>query len=269
MQKKRIFEDKKSLTEKRGGLKLFFIMDHPKFSIIVPALHEAERINDLIGHLRLLDPEKSSEIIIVDGAPEKDTLQAIRDDRITKIFTEMGRAKQMNSGAFAAKGDVLIFLHADTELPSSALKRMNEFINRNEFVGGAFDLGIKSDKMIFKVIAFLGSLRSRLNRIPYGDQAIFLRREYFNKIGGYKDIPLMEDVELMRRVKRFGKKILIFHDRVMTSPRRWQEEGLLYCILRNWTLQILFFHGVSPHKLVEFYKDYESIRSRKPKKTSC
>jgi rSAM/selenodomain-associated transferase 2 len=163
----------------------------------------------------------------------------------------------MNAGALAAKGEVLIFLHADAELPLSALKRMNGFITRNEYVGGAFDLGIKSDKRIYRAIAFLGSLRSRLNRIPYGDQAIFIRRNYFNEIGGYKEIPLMEDVELMRRMKSSGKKIFIFHDRVMTSPRRWEEEGVIYCILRNWTLQILYFLGVSPHKLVKFYKsDY-------------
>jgi len=235
-------------------------MDHPRFSIIVPVLHEAGRINDLIGHLRQLDPEGSSEIIVVDGAPEKDTLRSIHDGEITKVSTEKGRAKQMNAGAFAAKGDILIFLHADTELPLSTLNRMNEFISRNRYVGGAFDLGIKSDKRIYRVIAFLGSLRSRLNRIPYGDQAIFVRRDYFNKIGGFKDIPLMEDAELMRRMKRSGEKIFIFRDPVMTSPRRWEEEGLTYCILRNWTLQILYLLGVSPHKLVKYYKDDYSKR---------
>jgi rSAM/selenodomain-associated transferase 2 len=229
-------------------------MDHPKFSIIVPVLHEAEGINDFIGHLRQLDLEKMSEIIVVDGAPEKDTLHAIHDDTITKLSSEKGRARQMNTGAFAAKGNILIFLHADTELPLRALKRLDEFINRNEYVGGAFDLDIKSDKIIFKVIAFLGSLRSRLNRIPYGDQAIFMRRDYFNKIGGYKDIPLMEDVELMRRVKRSGSKILMVNDRVKTSPRRWEEEGLFFCIVRNWAIQILYFLGLSPHQLVNFYK---------------
>jgi rSAM/selenodomain-associated transferase 2 len=188
-------------------------------------LHEAERINDLIGHLGQLDPEKRSEIIVADGAPEKDTLQAIQDDKVIRISSEKGRAKQMNAGAFAAKADILIFLHADTELPLSALKRMNEFIGRNDYVAGAFDLGMKSNKRIYGAIAFLGSLRSRLNRIPYGDQAIFIRRDYFNEIGGYKDIPVMEDVELMRRIKRSGKKIFIFRDRVVTSPRRWEEEG--------------------------------------------
>jgi rSAM/selenodomain-associated transferase 2 len=216
-----------------------------------------------------LDSEKSSEIIVVDGAPEEDTLSVIRDDTITKLSSEKGRARQMNAGASVARGDILIFLHADTELPMSAMKRMNAFICQNEFVGGAFDLGIKSNKMIFKVIAFLGSLRSRLNRIPYGDQVIFIRRNYFNGIGGYKDIPLMEDVELMRRVKRSGKKIWIFRDRVMTSPRRWGEEGLLYCILRNWALQILYFLGVSPHQLVKFYKDNEIVKSGEPEKKSC
>lgn len=239
-------------------------MDHPKFSVIIPVLHEAERINDLIQHLRRLDPEKSSEIIVVDGAPEKDTLRAVLDDQVTRISSEKGRAKQMNAGASIAKGDVVIFLHADTELPPSALRRMSEVINQNEYAGGAFDLGIKSDKMIFKVIGFLGSLRSRLNRIPYGDQAIFIRGDYFNEIGGYKDIPLMEDAELMRRIKRSGKKILILGDRVMTSPRRWEEDGLAYCILRNWVLQILYFLGVSPYKLVNFYKDgYQKGKRRK------
>jgi rSAM/selenodomain-associated transferase 2 len=252
---KRIFKGKKTLTQKKGGLNLSLNMDQPKFSIIVPVLHEAKRINGLIGHLRQLDPEKSAEIIVVDGAPEKDTLQAIHDDQVTRISSDKGRARQMNAGAIAAKGDILIFLHADTELPLSALKKMNEFISRSEYVGGAFDLGIKSTKRVYRVITCLGSLRSRLNRIPYGDQAIFIRKNYFNEIAGYKDIPLMEDVELMRRIKRSGKKIFISRDRAMTSPRRWEEEGLVYCILRNWTLQVLYFLGVSPHKLVKYYKN--------------
>jgi rSAM/selenodomain-associated transferase 2 len=229
-------------------------MDHPNFSIIIPVLHETERINDLIGHLRQVDPEKRSEIIVVDGAPEKDTLQAIQDDKVIGISSEKGRAKQMNAGASIAKGEVLIFLHADTELPSRALKKIEAVIEKRGLMAGAFDLGIQSNQLIFKVIAFLGSLRSRLNRIPYGDQAIFLRRKYFNNVGGYKEIPLMEDVELMWRIKRMGGKVWILNDRVMTSPRRWEEEGLVFCILRNWTLQILYFLGVSPHKLVNFYK---------------
>ena len=234
-------------------------MKYPRFSIIVPVFHEGNRINHLIEHLNHLDLEKSCEIIVVEGAGERDTLRAIQSNRVIKIFSEKGRAKQMNAGASIAKGEILIFLHADTELPTHALKKIESVIEKRGYAAGAFDLGIQSNKLMFKVIAFLGSLRSRLNRIPYGDQAIFLRTEYFHNIGGYKEIPLMEDVELMRRIKRSGKKIWILYDRVMTSPRRWEKEGVIYCILRNWVLQALYFLGVSPHKLVNFYRsDYQS-----------
>ena len=230
-------------------------MDSIKFSIIVPVFREGERINDLIGHLNRLDSDGNVEIVIVDGAQEKDTLRAIRSENVIKISSEQGRAKQMNAGTSIARGEILIFLHADTELPIYALRKIDSFIEQAEYVGGAFDLGIKSDKVIFKVIGAMSSLRSRLNRIPFGDQAIFIRREYFNKIGGYKEIPLMEDVELLRRIKKSGGRIRIFHDRAMTSPRRWEKEGVIYCTLRNWTLQTLYLLGVSPEKLINFYKN--------------
>jgi rSAM/selenodomain-associated transferase 2 len=230
-------------------------MSFLKFSIIVPVFHEAEKVNELIGLLHHLDPEKNLEIIVVDGSLEKDTLGAINSNHVIKISSEKGRAKQMNAGASIARGEILIFLHADTELPIHALKKINILMERKKYMAGAFDLGIRSDKFIFKVIGVLASLRSRLNKIPFGDQAIFIRREYFNKIGGYKEIPLMEDVELMRRIKKSGSKIWIFHDRVMTSPRRWEKEGVIYCTLRNWTLQTLYFLGISPDKLVRFYEN--------------
>jgi rSAM/selenodomain-associated transferase 2 len=209
-----------------------------------------------------LDPDQSLEIIVVDGSQERDTLSAIHSNCVIKISSEQGRAKQMNAGALVAKGEILIFLHADTELPLHALKKIDSLTDRREYVGGAFDLGIKSDKLIFRVIEILSSLRSRLNRIPFGDQAIFIRKEYFDRIGGYKEIPLMEDVELMRRIKRSENKIWIFDDRVMTSPRRWEKEGVFYCTLRDWTLQALYFLGLSPDKLSRFYKNYDPRRAK-------
>ena len=227
----------------------------------MPVFHERERIHDLIDHLHRVNSEENFELIIVDGAEEKDTLRDIHSHHVIKISSEKGRAKQMNTGASIAKGDILIFLHADTDLPIHALEKIQSFIEQREYVGGAFDLGIKSDKLIFKVIGVLSSLRSRLNRIPFGDQAIFIRREYFKRIGGYKELPLMEDVELMRRIRKSGDKIRIFYDRVMTSPRRWEKEGVIYCTLRNWTLQTLYSLGISPHKLANFYKSGYS-RSR-------
>ena len=230
-------------------------MNSMKFSVIVPVFHEGERINDLIECVNRLDSDGNAEIIIVDGTQEKDTLTAIRSNHAIKISSEQGRAKQMNAGASIARGEVLIFLHADTELPVHARRKIGSFIEQTEYVGGAFDLGIKSDRFIFKAIGKLASWRSRLNRVPFGDQAIFIRREYFNRIGGYKDIPLMEDVELMRRIKKSGDRIRIFYDRVMTSPRRWDEEGVIYCIFRNWALQVLYSLGVSPDHLVKYYKN--------------
>jgi rSAM/selenodomain-associated transferase 2 len=230
-------------------------MNSIKFSVIVPVFHEGEKINERIEHLHHLDLEKNLEIIVVDGSPQKDTLGTIHHNHVIKISSEKGRSKQMNIGASAARGEILIFLHADTELPIQGLKKIKTLLERKEFVGGAFDLGIRSDKFVFRVIEVLASLRSRLNKIPFGDQAIFIRRDYFNAMGGYKEIPLMEDVELMRRIKKSGHRIWILHDRVMTSPRRWEKEGVFYCTLRNLTLQTLYFLGVSPDKLIHFYKN--------------
>ncbi len=229
-------------------------MNPIKFSIIVPVFHERENINDLTEYLNRLDSDKSSEIIVVDGAQENDTLGAVHNKDVIKISSEKGRAKQMNAGAAVARGQAFIFLHADTELPARAFERIHLLLERKEFVGGAFDLGIKSDRLIFRAIERLASWRSRLNRTPFGDQAIFIRKEYFDRIGGYKEIPLMEDMELMRRIRKSGDKIWIFHDRVMTSPRRWEKEGVIYCTLRNWTLQALYLLGISPHKLVMYYR---------------
>lgn len=121
-------------------------------------------------------------------------------------------------------------------------------------IGGAFDLGIESDRFAFRIIEIMGSLRSRLTRLPYGDQAIFIRADFFRKIGGFKEIPLMEDVELMQRIKNNEAQIIILKDRVLTSPRRWEKEGIIFCTLRNWLLAILFSLGIKPEILARFYK---------------
>lgn len=227
-----------------------------RFSIIIPVLHEAERINQMIEHIDSQNRGNSYEIVIVDGAPERDTLSAIRIKAdVRTITSEKGRAKQMNAGASIAKGDILVFLHADTLLPDGGLEEIDHALKDQEYIGGAFDLGIDSDRAIFKIISKLASLRSRLTRIPFGDQAIFIRREYFHRVKGYPDIPLMEDVELMRRIKRQGDKIYIIPDRVVTSPRRWREEGIIYTTLRNWVILLLYIMGISPFKLQRFYSE--------------
>jgi rSAM/selenodomain-associated transferase 2 len=230
-------------------------MKKVKFSIIIPALHEPDKINSLVEHLEGLECSQDAELIVVDGDPNGDTIQAIRSDRVRKMLAPRGRARQMNAGASVAEGEILIFLHADTELPRNALRRIHSTISQGQYVGGAFQLGIDSQKLEFKVLARWASIRCRLTGIPYGDQAIFIRSGSFKLLGGYKDIPLMEDVELMRRIKMRGDKICIVPEQVRTSPRRWEQEGFVYVNVRNAFLFCSYMLGVSPEKLVSFYKD--------------
>ena len=230
-------------------------MEKIPFSIIVPVLHESLRINHLINHLHRLEAhQQGCEIIVVDGSSDRDTIDAVRSNQVITITAETGRARQMNAGATVAHGEVLIFLHVDTELPHDAFTNIDSVMKQTQYVGGAFELGITSDRLLYRILEYWVSLRCRITRIPYGDQAIFVRRNYFEKLGGYSEIPIMEDVELMRRIRSAGDKIYIIPDRVMTSPRRWQQEGFIYVNMRNTALLLLYFLGVSPEKLIRFYK---------------
>lgn len=227
----------------------------PSCSIILPVLQETSLINSVIGHLRSLENNEDAEIIVVDGDPKGATLTAITHDNVTKLRSPRGRGKQMNAGARKAKGGILLFLHADTELPLDALRLIASAMQDKGYVAGAFDLGIRSERFIFRIIESVSSLRSRATRIPFGDQAIFVRKDYFEKIDGYRDIPIMEDVEIMKRIRKRGDKIVILRGRVRTSSRRWEKEGILRCTLRNWLLQVLYRLGVSPHRFSELYGD--------------
>lgn len=223
------------------------------FSIIVPVLNEAEQINSLIENIRNQGSGHCYEIIVVDGDPQGNTIEVIQDKNVIVITTEKNRARQMNTGAAAAGGETLIFLHADTKLPDNALEKISRVLKNQKYVGGAFNLGIDSDRLFLKYIAVRANMRSRSNRIPYGDQAVFIRKNYFDKIGGFKEIPLMEDIDLMRRIKKDGKKIYILPDKVMTSPRRWERDGMFYTTMRNHVLVALFYLGVSPTRLAKHY----------------
>lgn len=217
-------------------------------------MNEAPLIDSIIHHICGLERAEETEIVVVDGDPEGGTLRAISRNNVKKIKSPRGRGKQMNEGAKVAGGNTLLFMHADTELPTNSLQLIEAAMRDKRYVAGAFDLGIRSKSYLFRIIEVAVSLRSRATKIPFGDQAIFIRKDYFHKIGGYKDIPIMEDVEIMERIKKRGDKILIIPQRVLTSSRRWEKEGVLYCTLRNWLLQIFYLLGVSPHKLSRFYR---------------
>lgn len=227
--------------------------DSPAFSIIIPVLHEGNIINGLLESLRRFAAEKPVEIIVVDGSPSQDTLQVITDETIQKYSCQAGRARQMNLGAAHASGDILIFLHADTLLPTNALTRIQETLQDPGLVGGAFSLQIDSPRFLLRIIAMFSTLRSRMTRAPYGDQTIFLRKSYFDSIGGYHDLPLMEDVELMRRIKKHKDDIIILPVTVITSDRRWNQEGLLYTAFRDTLIIFLYWCGMPAEKLARFY----------------
>ncbi len=225
----------------------------PLLSIIVPVFDEDRIINDLIEHLHGLPSGNGCEVIIVDGNQSQNTLKAIFRGDVKKIASFKGRGAQMNAGAAVAKGKILLFLHADTLLPPPALDQILLTLKQPDIVGGAFDLGINSNRWGFRLIETVASLRSRITRIPYGDQAIFIKKTVFERLGGFGEIPLMEDVDLMQRVKKTGQKIAIIPLKVLTSPRRWEKEGLLFSTLRNWILISLYLLGVSPQRLAKFY----------------
>jgi rSAM/selenodomain-associated transferase 2 len=227
---------------------------HPSISVIIPVLNEAAAISGLIKHLRALDPGRDMEIVVVDGDPGGSTLSAVREPGIVLANSVRGRAAQMNAGAARAEGDILLFLHADTRLPANAVTNILNAFRDREYVAGCFDLGIESSKWYFRITERYVAWRTRMTRIPFGDQAIFIRREYFERIGGYRDIPIMEDVELMRRIRGRGDVLCIIPDRVRTSARRWEKEGVVFATLRNWMLQFLYFIGVSPERLARFYR---------------
>ena len=224
-----------------------------KVSIIIPVLHEAERINEVLDSLKNAVADVHYEAIVVDGDAAGGTISWIIDDEVITLITPRGRALQMNAGAARACGEILLFLHADTLLPPNALPKIVEAISDSRFVGGAFDLGIQNRRWIFRLTGKCASLKHRLTRVPYGDQAIFMRRDYFKTIGGYPEIPLMEDVELMKRVKRQGGRITILREAVATSSRKWEKDGVAYTIIRNWMIQVLYLFGVSAEKLVQYY----------------
>jgi rSAM/selenodomain-associated transferase 2 len=226
------------------------------FSFIIPVLAEAERINTLIEALYRQFPDDTFEIIVVDGDPDRSTLQVIRHPDVVKLCSPAGRSIQMNTGANAARGHILIFLHADTELPPNALRHIREIMADGKYVAGAFTLRFDSDRWVFRLIETAASWRYRLTRYPYGDQAIFMTKAYFDRLGGYAEIPIMEDLELMRRIKKRGDKICIVRACVKTSARRWEKEGVIYSTLRTWILASLYCLGVSADTLANYYRHY-------------
>jgi rSAM/selenodomain-associated transferase 2 len=223
----------------------------PALSIIVPVLDEAENLARLLPHLRERCP--GAEVIVVDGGSVDGTarMAPVWPD-VRYLASDRGRARQMNAGARAARGDVLLFLHADTLLPPGAPDAIAQALADPAVVGGRFDVSFASPRLAFRVIAACMNRRSRWSGIATGDQAIFVRRGVFEALGGYPDIPLMEDVELSARLRRRGR-IGCLGSRVITSARKWEREGIVRTVLLMWALRLLYFCRVGPARLHRWY----------------
>ena len=222
-----------------------------KLSIIIPVLDEGDGIAaalDALAHLRAL----GTEVIVVDGGSRDATVERAqpRADRV--VLATRGRALQMNAGAERASGDVLLFLHADTRLPAEADRVVLNGLDQSRRVWGRFDVKIDGRSRLLPVVAWLMRLRSRLTGIATGDQAIFLRREAFQAVGGFPTVALMEDIAICKRLKRLGRPLCL-RACVTTSGRRWEKNGVLSTILLMWRLRFAYFLGADPKQLALQY----------------
>lgn len=220
-------------------------------SIIVPVLNEEQRINSLINHIEKRFKGCEFEIIVVDADKNGSTIINIKNTSIKKITSKKGRAFQMNKGALISKNEILLFLHADSILPENPFIYIQKALKTKK--AGAFDLGINTKNLLLKIIEKTASTRSKITKIPYGDQGIFIKKEIFNEINGYSEIPLMEDIDLMQKLKKNGYKIKILEKKILTSPRRWEKQGIIYCSARNIIISTLYYLGVKPERLIKFY----------------
>lgn len=220
-------------------------------SVIVPVLNEAPRLPALLRELQRVLP--AAEIVVVDGgSTDGSGAAAAGVPGIRVLRARRGRAWQMNAGAAAASGDAFLFLHADTRLPQEAGGALREALADPAVVGGRFDVRLDNPRLPYRAIETLMNWRSRLTGIATGDQALFVRASTFRALGGFPGIPLMEDVEFTRCLKRAGK-LAKLRARVVTAARKWERDGLTRTILLMWSLRFLYFVGADPAWLYRRY----------------
>ncbi len=220
-------------------------------SIVIPVLDEE---TEIAGALAALAPlhARGVEVVVVDGGSRDQTMAIARPLADRVIMAPRGRAAQMNAGAAAANGDVLLFLHIDTRLPTEADRLVAENLARSGRSWGRFDVRISGRHPLLRVVATMMNIRSRVTGIATGDQAIFVTREAFNRVGGFPEIPLMEDLALSRSLCRVSPPLCLA-TRAVTSGRRWEQHGMIRTIVLMWRLRLAYSLGAEPARLARLY----------------
>jgi len=218
-------------------------------SVVIPTLNEEANIAKNIKSL------KRCEVIVSDGGSKDNTVKIARKLGAKVVKSPKGRARQMNTGAKKAKGDIILFLHADTLLPKGALKKIDE-IKKTDIVAGGFCMKFTEKNTLLGMIAAKSNFRILKSKLIFGDQAMFVKRKVFNELGGFKNIKMMEDVDFSKRlIKNYGRKrIKIIKEKVITSGRRFLEKGIIRLYFKMGVIRVLYFFGVHPNKLVRLYR---------------
>lgn len=222
-----------------------------RFSIILPVLNEGEHIAAALDALTAARAQ-GAQIIVADGGSTDNTLALARLSADIVLQAMRGRANQMNAGAQMATGEVLIFLHADTRLPTHALELIAQGLQNSALQWGRFDVAIEGHSSLLPIVARMMNLRSRLTSICTGDQALFMTREAYVRVGGFPAIALMEDIAISRALKAISPPLCV-RACVTTSGRRWEKHGVLRTIALMWSLRAMYFFGVSPRWLARLY----------------
>jgi rSAM/selenodomain-associated transferase 2 len=223
-------------------------------SIIIPTYNESKTIGLTLGQLLRAIPE-DCEVIVIDGYSNDNTQEIVKNFDHVKLFNcKKGRSVQMNFGAQNASNDILLFLHADTILNSNCLDYLTEELKSNDIAWGWFSIKLNENKLVYRAIEILANLRARITGTPLGDHAIFVKKGIFDKIGGFPDIPILEDLEFVKKIKCIsrGKRI---NASVVTSVRRFENSGILKTFMRMWMIRFLYYLGFSTQRLVRFYDD--------------
>jgi rSAM/selenodomain-associated transferase 2 len=216
-------------------------------AIIIPVMNEAARIERLLGHLNTL----RSQVIIVDGGSEDETKNICENKEFRVVYSKPGRARQMNAGVHHISADCYWFLHADCSPPDRAVELIQQSLSKG-FEWGRFDVSLSGDGLIYRVIERLMNWRSCLTQVATGDQGIFISRSAFLDVGGYPDIPLMEDIAISKLLRKRGRGACI-HDKMQVSARRWQQTGVIRTIVLMWWLRWRYFIGADPVALHKAY----------------